>query len=411
MRRILMTALALGVLTPGTARAQVKVAVFDLEADAGGQKVATGLTSSLRRLVANQSGMVLAPGKSLAEIRLVFGCADRPVQAFHQCLAKVGTSLKADRIVLGRVRKKGGSFRVVITLLDVRQPLRPRTVSETIGAGQAAGAGLEQATGKWWNTLLGIAAEGKLRVSCNVPGATVRVDGRVAGQCDAGGMRITAAAGTRKIEISHPGFTTAERVATVKAGETTEIEVALQKAAGAVPVDRRVTPPEDRRVPPGDGVTPPKGGEKTADPTLKWKVLFYSTVGAGAALLVASIFTGMQVKSLEKDKEAEIIASWDDPDPTKHVTDTKNACKNNRGNTALVDICNKGANMATVTNALIGVGAVLVAGSGFFLYKAYFDKSSKEKAELTPTAPARPRFVVTPEIWERGGGVSATLRF
>ena len=110
MRRLVLTALVLGGLSlPGVARGQVKVAVFDLESTAGAQDLATRVTAGLRRQVSNHAGHSLAPGKSLAEIKLVFGCTETPVAAYHQCLAKVGLSLKTDRLIFGRVRKHGAS--------------------------------------------------------------------------------------------------------------------------------------------------------------------------------------------------------------------------------------------------------------------------------------------------------------
>lgn len=408
MRQLLVAAVVFTfLLSSGLARAQVKVAVFDLDAAAGGQAVAAQLTQSMRRWVGSQQGMVAAPGRSLAEIKLVFGCSEQPVQAFHQCLAKVGLSLQADRIVIGKVRKRGAGFAVVLTLIDVQQPLRPRSLSETLAPNQVSGAVMEKVAASWFSTLFGIVAKGTLKVICNVPAATVKIGDQTVGECDAGGLSLSLDAGEHSVSVSKDGYATSTHVVTVRQAVTTELEVGLKVIEDARPGDPRL--PAHKDLDPGakDGVTPPRV-DKPGDPTMKWKVLFFSTASVGAALLVASIFTGMKVKSLEKDKLDEIRRWIDLGNP---APDQRDACTNNAGNQALVNICNKGERMAVATNALIGVGAALVAGSAFFLYKAYFDRSAKEHSLLAPEALSPPSFVVTPEIWERGGGVSATLRF
>ncbi|MDY0004484.1 MAG: PEGA domain-containing protein [Polyangia bacterium] len=415
MRRLAITALVLGGLCiSGQARGQTKVAVFDLEAAAGSQGVATQITAGLRRMVSNQAGHSLAPGKPLAEIKLVFGCAETPVAAYHQCLAQVGRNLNADLLIFGKVGKKGGSFSVELTLLDVKSPLTPKSQSEIITAAQAKGSALDSLVTKWHGGLFGLVVKGTMRVVCNVPGATVNVDGRVVGECDAGGLKVEVEPGTRAVTVTRPGFVAASRMVVVKAATVSEVQVTLQASSRPRPPDERRPPPGGDVTPPpgGDGTTPPKdGSDKPKDPNLVWKALFYSTVSVGAAVLVASIFTGMKVKSLEKDKEAEIKRSWDDPNIDNWVTDLNDACSNNRGNQALVNICNKGENMAIMTNALIGVGAALVVGSGIFLWKAYFSKSGKEQPDPAAAMGTDPRFVFTPVIWESGGGASATFKF
>lgn len=71
--------------------------------------------------------------------------------------------------------------------------------------------------------------------------------------------------------------------------------------------------------------------------------------------------------------------------------------------------------MATITNVLIGVGSAMLVGSAVFLYFAYIAKGKKEEK---PTAlgasfngPGKSRIMVTPQVYVRGGGLSATLRF
>jgi len=408
-RQFVTAAILTGLLVPGVSRAAQKVSVFDLEASQGAEAVAKQVTKALRRQVANQSGLRIVAGKSLAEIKLVFGCPDRPLRRFHKCLAKVGRSLKADQVIVGHVRRQGGAYKVVLTLLDVDRPLRPKTVSEQFPAAKASGSALEAQVANWFGRLFPSSAPGFITVLCNVDGIAVSMDGKPRGECSMVERKLRAKAGTHTLRFSKEGFETTERVVNVRGGETSSLNVTLPKTGGA--------PPDDRRQPgvrPGTTPPPSPKDDTKSDPRLKWKILFYSTAGAGAALLVASIFTGLKVKSLEDDKIDAIKDSWDSPDPSKHVTDESNACKYNKGNKDLVDICNQGTDMATATNVLIGVGAALIAGSGYFLYRAYFGEDEERvtrDAAVTPPRPAGPTWVVTPTFSEKGGGVSATFRF
>ncbi len=408
MRRLLAMAAMLSVLgIPGVARAGVKVTVFDLEAGAGAAKVAAKVTRALRRQVSNQSRFEIVAGKSLAEIKLVFGCVERPMRAFHRCLAKVGRSLKARKIIIGKVRHQGGAYKVVLTVIDVHRPLRPRTVSERIPDSQTTATGVKMAVGQLFGRLFPSAAPGAISLLCNVDGVSVTLNGQPSGECSMVGRKLPARAGTYKLVFSKEGYESSTRVVTVSGGQTSSLNITLEKTGGGG--QPGTGPGEGPGTGPGEGSgTTPGTTPSKSDPTMKWKILFYSTISAGAALLVASIFTGLKVKSLESDKEDVIRRSWDGPQDT-WITDQDNACTHNKGNQELVDICNKGTKMATVTNALIGVGAVLVAGSGYFLYKAYFAKDKKERA--TALSAPQPTWVVAPSVTEKGGGVTATFRF
>jgi len=411
MRRSLMAVLViLGVGISSPARAELKVSVLDLEAGPGAAKVARRITSTLRRQVANTSGMSLAGTKTLAEIKLIFGCVERPRRTYHRCLAKVGKSMKANRIIVGKVRSRGGGYKVVMTLLDVRRPLRPNTVSERISRAAIGATALAGHTRTWFNRLFGLDREGTLAVTCNREGVSVTLNQQPVGTCGLAGSLIKAKPGTHSVGFSKDGFHTTTRVVTVRAGRTSRLTIELTKTS------RRVID----RVPPGGGgpgVTPPKGGKKK-DPRMAYKVLFYTTLSVGAAMLVSSIFTGLQVKKYEQDKIDQIdrLNDLHLSNPVDYPTfpGEENACKENANSTALVDICNNGTTMATVTNVLIGIGAALVASSGVFLYYAYFKKSKTERAEADHPAfkdPTQARIMVTPQIWVNGGGVSATLRF
>ncbi len=406
-RSLMVMAVMTGLMMATPAQAETRVAVLDLEAGPGAGVAAVRISKALRRQVANSSGLAIAAGKTLAEIKLIFGCTERPSRAYHRCLAKAGTSMKANKIIVGKVRHTAGGYKVVMTLVDVARPLRPQTVSVHIRRAGAKGSALRSHARIWVARLFGRAHSGALAVTCSTDGVKVSVGGNVLGSCGASSTKITLSPGTHKVIFTKDGFKTASHMVSISLGRTSRLNVELEK--------RTI----HRRLPPGDGngtspgVTPPDDTGKKKDNRLVWKVLFYSTLSAGVAMLAGSIITGLKVKAFEHDKEIRIREIQNDDNlPNPGVAD---ACADHQNDGELISICNDGTSMARTTNILIGLGAALLASSGVFMYFAYIAKgSSPERAvNLTPTfsGPGKTKIMVTPQIWVRGGGLSATLRF
>jgi PEGA domain len=404
-RSLMVMAVMTGLMMATPVQAQTRVAVLDLEAGPGAGVAARRISKAIRRQVANTSGLAIAAGKTLAEIKLIFGCTERPSRAYHRCLAKAGTSMKANKIIVGKVRHTASGYKVVITLVDVARPLRPQTVSGQIRRSGSKGSALRRHTRVWVARLFGRAHAGSLAITCSTDGVKVSVGGNVLGTCSTSRTKITLSPGTHKVIFTKDGFKTASHMVSISLGRTSRLNVDLAKRI----VHRRL-PPDDGTTP---GVKPPAVDDNKKDNRLAWKVLFYSTLSAGVALLAGSIITGLKVSSLEDDKIVRIREIQ--LDPLIENPGVADACKDNSNDPELIDICNKGVTMARTTNILIGVGAALLASSGLFLYFAYIAKgSSKEKAtSLNPTfdGPGKTRIMVTPQIYVRGGGLSATLRF
>lgn len=407
-RSLMVMAVMTGLMIATPAQAQTRVAVLDLEAGPGAGVAAGRISKAIRRQVANTSGLAIAAGKTLAEIKLIFGCTERPSRAYHRCLAKAGTSMKAHKIIVGKVRHNAAGYKVVITLVDVARPLRPQTVSGQIRRSGSKGSALRRHTRGWVARLFGRAHAGALAVTCSTDGVKVSVGGNVLGTCSASRTKIPLSPGTHKVIFTKDGFKTASHMVSISLGRTSRLNVDLEKRI----IHRRL-PPDDGGNGTKPGVKPPTGDDKKKDSRLAWKVLFYSTLTAGVALLAGSIVTGLKVNSLEDDKIVRIREIQ--LDPNIQNPGVKDACKENSNDDELINICNKGVDMARTTNILIGVGAALLASSGLFLYFAYIAKdSSKERAtSLSPTfdGPGNTRIMVTPHIYVRGGGLSATLRF
>jgi hypothetical protein len=411
MKRLMLAALVgLYGLLPSPARATGRTVVLDLEASPGADRLATAITDQLRRQVAATPGVQSVPGKSLAEIRLIYGGAATPGRTFHGWGAKAAAGLKADQVLIGKVSPAGGGeFKVVLTLIEVAHPLRPKTLSERLSVVKTSGDALSQQVSRWSDQLLGRLTQGYLEVRCSVEGATVALDGQDAGTCSTRLRRLTVASGRHELEFRKAGHHAIRRVVQVAVNQThreqVELPVVETDRRPVVDPDRRVVEPERRPIP-DDAVTPPKQDdtERKPDKRIGWKAAFYSTLAVGVGVLVGSLVTGLKVKSLEKDKEDAIRASQQHGSPLPEVTDVDNACHNNNGNREVWGICQRGLKMARYTNILLGVGAGLVAVSMVFMWKAYLAKSKREKPRETTIR-------LTPELWGKGAGVSAAFEF
>jgi len=226
MKRSLMVMVVMtGLVLATTAHAETRVAVLELEAGPGAGVAAGRISKALRRQVANTSGLSLAAGKSLAEIKLIFGCTERPSRAYHRCLAKAGTSMKADKIIVGKVRHTASGYKVVMTLVDVSRPLRPQTVSGQIRRSGAKGSALRNHTRTWVARLFGRVHSGFLAVTCSTDGVKVSVGGNVLGTCSSSRTKITLSPGTHKVIFTKDGFQTASHVVSVSLGRTSRLNV------------------------------------------------------------------------------------------------------------------------------------------------------------------------------------------
>lgn len=405
MRRSLMVmAIVAGLGLATSARAETRVAVLDLEAGPGAGMAAVRITMALRRQVANTSGLAIAAGKTLAEIKLIFGCTERPSRAYHRCLAKAGTSMKADKIIVGKVRHVATGYKVVLTLVDVSRPLRPQTVSGRIRRAGSKGSALRGHARTWINRLFNKGRSGSMAVTCSTGGVSVSVGGNVLGTCSTSRTKITLSPGTHKVTFTKDGFQTASRVVSISVGRISRLKVELVKRR----IETRLPPGGDNG---GAGVTPPVKTKKK-DSRLVWKVLFYSTLAAGVAVAMGAIYTGLQVWGYREDKEVRNAQLGDEG---TWPSNPKDVCEGSGTDPKLQTICNNGIKFARITNALWGVSGALLVGSAVFFYYAYIAKPSKQEraTAVSPSfaGPGKSRVMVTPQIFVRGGGLSATLRF
>src|SRR5262249_18322091 len=329
--------------------------------------------------------------KELGELKLLSDCLDEGTQ----CMAAIGKDLNAELLVYGHVEKQKDGYLVTVQSLVVPSPGKAAPYSAK--RHYAFGAASEEEMKRIAEEVLvnQPSTETLLVVEVNAATGTVFVNGTPKGAIVNGTLTMKGLPpGPASIAVESPGFERYEQASVdVKPGATTKISVELVKAVGK---PAPLTP-----VPPVEQVERPGG---TA------RVLFWTTLVATGAGVAGFTITGLKVKSIENEQD-QAIKEWGDGFKANGVQFPGDACQEarNDGYQKLIDICDRGKNMATVTNVLIGVTAAAALATAFFAWKGYLSPGSN--VERVARRNVQPRVVLAPELYRSGGGVGAVVQF
>jgi hypothetical protein len=206
-------------LAAGPAAAAPRVAIVTLDAPPQLHFTGRSIAEALAKEAAAAGFEVVGPGKVEEQLgrgphAALVRCADEA-----RCLADRGGRLKVDRIVGGRLDKRGTSYRVALVHADAATgarlsglereiPVASRRLQRDVAAA-AAGllAGGEEATGV-------------LRVATDLPGAEVSIDDVPAGRTP---VARVVKPGKHKVKVSLEGCADAEPIwVAVEAGAIVE---------------------------------------------------------------------------------------------------------------------------------------------------------------------------------------------
>ncbi len=386
--RVVTLALVLG--AGSSAHAQARTAVLGVEPVDVSNDVAARLADALRAQVRQSSAFKLSAGKSLEEIKLVFGCVDEK----PDCMARAGRSMNVSKLVWGTVKRAPGGFSFTVKLLDVAGARIERTVTESISTADVSGANARRTVERVTGAFIP-GASGTLKITCNVPGAAISVGARDLGVSEGTITVENLAPGRHLVKVTKEGYRPWRQQVTVAAGETTLVDAALEQEK----VD--VQPPTTQ-------VTPPGGGESS---NTGWKVAFWvsaaATLGFGAGILGS----GLQVLSAQDAKE-DAITAYQKKDPSKFTAASEDVCKDNEavGDPTLKDACDKGSLNRTLNHVFVGLTAAAAIVSGVFYYKAYIAKPERTRKEET-RRDSEVQWLVAPSIGPDGGGLGLHMRF
>jgi hypothetical protein len=388
------------------ARAQrPRIAVLGVEArdsgDARSQRataaLARALTSELRARATTAYDPAPGGDKELLEMKLLSDCLDEA----PGCLAGIGRDLDADVLLYGHVEKLRDGYRVWLGSIVVatRKP-GVLTLARTVPARDATEEGMRALA-----PLVFPAAEDDaprahdtaLVVETNVGDGKILIDGVPRGVVTSSRSTVIRGLppGPVQLTVEAPGHRRAVLDVEIREGQTARAAIELE-------------PIGDSRI----AVTPPMpldDGERRGGGTAR--VLFWSSLVATGAGVAAFTITGLKVRSIEKEQDEALTRFNYAANGVQHPGDACAEARND-GFMELIDICDRGRNMATVTNVLIGATAVAAVATAFFYWRGYLAGDARRETTAGRRRPAGiGSVVVSPELYRSGAGLGAVIQF
>ena len=146
---------------------------------------------------------------SLADLKTKAGCKnDKP-----KCLAAAGRQAGAEQILFVKIQRLPGRQMVILQLLDAASGRRLKQVRQRARSGMPA---LRKAAGQGWVKLFGLRVDCQVKVTANVDGATVTLDGQPAGQVPVT-VRRRLRTGRHTVRVRHPDYLLGEKKFRAKA--------------------------------------------------------------------------------------------------------------------------------------------------------------------------------------------------
>jgi hypothetical protein len=311
------------------------------------------------------------------------------------CMSQIGKDLGVDIVVYGHVQKKKDNYILTLAALNVAtKKIAGQKQTRTLPVVSTSEDDIRKLTPQLFHETLGIPMETQLVVSSNAEGATVYIGGQARGPISGGTFVVRGLPeGKVMVAVEGNGFTRSESRADLKAGSATKLEINAEKA---VVIDK---PP----IKPPPITPPPPQKDEVSRPGGTYRALFWTSLVLTGAGVTAFTITGLKVSSAEKDQDAA-IAAWGNGYLANGLQHPNDACAEaeNDAFQELVDICDRGKSAARMSNIFLGVTAVGVIATGFFLWKGYLSPP-KGKRETGVT--------VLPEIYRKGAGIGATIQF
>lgn len=227
-------------LMAGVADAKPKLAVLGIESIDQGKAnrelvaAAAMMSTLLRKEVDRPKSpfeLATTPPHNLIDVKLMYDCADEN----RQCMSRISKDvLKASRVIYGTVAEQPGKgYLFQLTLLNGSTEQPEGTVTEVVPYAEARRPGdASRWARSFYNLLIGVKEEGRLRVRANVDRATVYIDNDLVGNLSDGEATIpNVEAGQRSVRVEAEG-SSAESSVEVRAGETAELELELVSLGG-----------------------------------------------------------------------------------------------------------------------------------------------------------------------------------
>ena len=373
---VLCAALSASLAAPVAAQ-DVTAMVLGIRSVEGDDDFARNLTGSLRHAASQVPGWSVSDAEvSLSQMSLAHGC-DEPDAA---CMAEIAGDLDSQRIIYGTVRRTGAgeeySFALTLYLFNAESGQIEQSLTDTIPRIHSDIDDLRPYARRYITQLADLQQVGRIRVETTA-GATVSVDGEVAGTADATGIFVAqeVPVGRRTVEVSAEGRQGFRASVTVVADQEAEVAATL------------------------DEVVDTSGGG-----SLPWAGL--ATLGGSAVFAILTIWTWAKINGLSDDADYDTYR--------RLVPVGNNVCSDISAGTtygAPDDVFRGAGNVCDQADTLeilqyVFLGAAVAAGAvGTWLVLSH-DGGDDSEATASGT-----RLRLGSRVDRHGGAVSATLSF
>jgi len=362
---------------------ETSTAVLGFEAVDAPDKVATEVTDALRQRVASSKGFQLVQGKDLMEIKLVFSCSDEA----PGCMAQAGKSLGVAKLIYGNVKQAGGEYVVSLKLLDVARAALENSTVEKLPTRASEPNNFRALAPQWLSRLTGkggsAPAGGVLQITCNVPGATVALDGTAVGVTAAQPLAINdVAPGKHEIVVQKGGYESRSQQFTMGSGQALPLSLTLTPGASAAETAPGAAVPAAPGKPAdGPGEEAPHG---MARPGF-WIAVAFTVASAGAAT-----YFGLRVQQINKNLDP---FRGKDLSPADKSYVQRQLDDGDRAHTyQVVSLC---------------VGGAFALAGGFLYYKGFLDKEGGSGPKTSDNRGLR----IFPTGTASSGGIVAEFDF
>jgi hypothetical protein len=380
-------------------------AVLGLETQDVAPRLADEIAELLRQNVASSHDLRLGAGRDLVELKLVFSCADEG----SACMAQAGRSLNVDRLIYGSIKRSGDGYVVWLKLFDVKREKIESWVSETVPKERLAGAALKPIVTRWFYKLRGRGADmGTLRISAEVAGAVVSLDGVPAGATSDKPVVLTEVpAGRHDVTLAKPGYGPTSQTVSIAAGQVLDLKVELRESpSGALGHGKPVIQLSEAEA--GAG----KGSERDSQrgPGAAYRVAFWVSLAAGVASAGGALKFGLDVKNVNQDLDPyRRYPCTTSPTGICNAAAAPATPLTAAERSAAASLTDKGNRDHALQWVCIGVGSALGIASGYFLYKGYL--SSEEERSTGESSMVQGGLRIFPAASASSGGVLAEFDF
>jgi len=219
---VLLGGLFAGQASRAQTDAPTRFLILDPESSYLGAGKLAGMGAQLRSLARRYSSLevVEAPGPGLPGLRLRARCTGSGTS----CLVRIGKVARVQRVVHTEIQKLPGRYLVIMTLVDAEHE---SLVEQVRKRARRKIESLQSTMLQGWVDLVGPLYRSQVKITANVRGAEVFLDGRSIGTTP---LVLTKdlGAGTHVVELRHQGYGAVRQELEVGEGRAYTIEADLQ---------------------------------------------------------------------------------------------------------------------------------------------------------------------------------------